>query len=73
VMKNHDTKQLGREVFISLTGPHNSSLSKMGRAGAQAGKDCRSWLRGHGGVLLPGLLSQLFFYIYIEPRVSSPK
>ena len=54
---------MGMWEFISLTLSHHSPSLKEARRGTQAGQEPgdRSWCRGHGGVLLTGLLSLLSY------------
>jgi hypothetical protein len=62
--------------FIRLTLPHHSSSSKEVRTGTQAGQEPggRSWCRGHGRVLLTGLLPMACSACFlIEHRTTSPK
>lgn len=76
VMKHHDQSILTSTGFISLMPPHHSSSSKEIRTGIQIGQNLgiRSKCRGHGGLLLAGLLSwftQSFFLI--EPGPPSQR
>ena len=58
VIKHHDQNKIGVESW-SLTVPYNSSSSKAVRAGTHTGQEPGggSWCRGHGRILLTGLLS----------------
>jgi hypothetical protein len=56
--KHSDQSNLKRKGFIRLTLPQHCSSSKEVRTGTHPGQDPggRSWCRGHGGVLLTGLV-----------------
>ena len=61
--------------FIWFILPCNCSSSKEGRGGTQTGQKPggRSWCRGHGGVLLTGLLLMACSaFLLIELRTTSP-
>jgi hypothetical protein len=67
-------KQVGEERFIRLTLPHCCSSPKEVRTGTQTGLDPRdrSWSRGHGGILLSGLLSiACSVYFLIESKTPA--
>jgi hypothetical protein len=57
-MKHHDQSCVGRKGYIRLILPYQSTSSKNIRTGTQAGQESRSRsrCRGHGGVLLTGLI-----------------
>jgi hypothetical protein len=67
--------KMGKKWLIQLTIPdHTPSLEKV-RMGTQAGQEPggRSWCRGHGGVLLTGLLYMACSACFlIEPKTTSP-
>ena len=67
--------KLGRKGFIWLALPdHSPSLEEV-RTGTQAELESggRSWCRGHGGVLLTGLLPMACSACFlVEPRTTSP-
>jgi len=66
-------KQVGEERVYSF--PHCCSSPKEVRAGTHSGQELgsRSWCRGHGGMLLTGLLPlACSAYFLIEPRTTSP-
>jgi hypothetical protein len=68
-------RKLGRKGLIQLTLPHRCSSPKEGRTGTHTGQELegRSWCRGHGGVLLTGLLPLACSACFlIEPRTISP-
>ena len=58
VRKHHDQSKLWRKGFIFLSFPQHYSSPKEVRTGIQTCQepDSRNWCRGHGGVLLTGLL-----------------
>jgi hypothetical protein len=65
----------GREGFIWLTFPCDSSSLKEVRTGTQSGQESRSrsWCRGDGGVLLTDLLSMACSACFlIESKTISP-
>ena len=59
--------KLRRKGFIWLTLPHYSLSLKEGRTGTQTGQEPggRSWCRGHGGVLLTGLLPMAWWACFL--------
>jgi hypothetical protein len=67
--------KLGRKGFIRLTRPHCCSSPKEVRTGTQAGQEAgRSWCRGHGGMLLTGLLPLACSACsIIEPRLPAQR
>ena len=64
--------KLGRKSFIQLTCLHCCSSPKEVRTGTQAGREAGSWCRGHGGMLLIGLLPlACSAYFLIEPKTTA--
>jgi hypothetical protein len=64
--------KLGRSLFVLHF--HQSSPSKEFRTGTQTGQEPRgrSWGRGYGGVLLPGLLPLACSACFlVDPRITS--
>ena len=69
-MKHHDHKRkLWRKGCLQLLLPHCSSSPKEVRTGTHTGQEPggRSWYRGHGGVLLTGLLLVTCSAFLLEP------
>jgi hypothetical protein len=65
--------KLGKKGFIQLTLPHWCSSPKEVRTGTHTGQELggRSWGRGHGGMLLTGLLPLACSICFlIEPKTT---
>jgi hypothetical protein len=74
VMKHHDQSKLG---LFGLDFQHHSSSLKEIRTGTQTEQKPggRSWCKGHGGVLLIGLLHRASCSVFflVELKTSSPE
>lgn len=73
--RHHGQSELSREGFVRLTFPYHRSPWNKVRTGAPTGQEPegRSCCRGHGGVLLIGLLSVASLSCFlIERRTTSP-